>query len=157
MPYVSMNRDMKLNVRVDARARRRAAEKVKSGNRWEFVKGMYGNVYEVVDHERLRWYRQDRPVDGQGDLFDGFLPFMCDYCGQVVNEIKRVRYVGVYWYYCRPNLPSAKWLKSEVEVTFCKCLGCQNGPLPFPKSLIGYHLTELYQDGNLIFSQDRRK
>lgn len=157
MPYVCMNTNFKLNVRADKRAKQRSAEKVAAGERWEFVRGMYGNVYEVVDHERLRWYRQDQPLDGQYDLFEGFLPLMCDYCGSVVNEISLVHYRSVYWFRVRPKLSSAEWKQSFVDVKFCCCDACQQGPLPIPKGLIGYHLTELYQDGRLIYTQERKQ
>lgn len=157
MPYVCMNTDLKRNIRADQRAKRRSAEKVASGERWEFVRGMYGNVYEVVDHERLRWYRQDRPIDGQADLFEGFLPLMCDYCGRIVANVKHVHYHSVYWFYARAQLPNAEWKQSFVDVKFCCCDVCQQGPLPIPKGLIGYHMTDLYQDGKLIYTQERKK
>lgn len=156
MPYKCMNIGIKLNVRADQRAKRRSAEKVVAGERWEFIRGMYGNVYEVVDHDRFRWYRQDRSVEGQGDLFEGFLPFKCDYCQQVVDRIGQIQYTGVYWYYVRPNLPTAEWKQSYVDVKYACCSTCCSGPLPVPKELIGYHMTELYQDGRLIFQQERR-
>ncbi|MDH6372768.1 hypothetical protein M2444_004597 [Paenibacillus sp. PastF-3] len=156
MPYTCMNTGIKLNVRADQRAQRRSANKVESGMRWEFVRGMYGNVYEVIDHERFNWYRQDRPVDGQGDIFDGFLPFQCDYCRKVVESIKHVQYKANYWYYVRPNKPTAEWKQSTVEVKYSSCEACQYGPLPFPTVLIGFHMTDLYQDGILIYVQERR-
>ncbi|NGP56805.1 hypothetical protein FLT15_16490 [Paenibacillus thiaminolyticus] len=157
MPYVCMNPDIKRNIRADQRAKRRSAEKVASGERWEFVRGMYGNVYEVVDHERFRWYRQDRPIDGQGDLFEGFLPLMCDYCGRIVANVKHVQYRCVYWFYARPHLPNAEWKQCYVDVKFCCCDACHHGPLPIPAGLIGYHMTELYQDEKLIYTQERKK
>lgn len=156
MPYQCMNTGIRLNVRADQRAKRRSAEKVAAGDRWEFVRGMYGNVYEVVDHERFRWYRQDRPVDGQGDVFEGFLPFKCDYCQEIVDTISNVEYKAVYWYYVRPKLPNADWKQSVVRVKFSRCEACKYGPLPFPKKMIGYHMTELYQDEELIYTQERR-
>ncbi|WP_165980003.1 hypothetical protein [Paenibacillus dendritiformis] len=158
MPYVCMNKGMALNVRADKRAKQRSAEMVAAGERWDFRRGMYGNVYEVYDHERFRWYRQDRPIDGQGDLFEGFLPLMCDYCGRIVsNNVKLVHYHSVSWFYVRPKQPNAEWKQSFVDVKFCCCEACQHGPLPFPKELIGYHMTELYQDEKLIYTQERKQ
>lgn len=156
MPYVCMNKGMKLNVRADQRAKQRSSEMVAAGQRWEFVRGMYGNVYEVVDHERFRWYRQDHPIDGQGDLFEGFLPLQCDYCGSITDNVKLVHYHSVYWFKVRPKLPTAEWKQSFVDVKFCCCEACQYGPVPIPSGLIGYYMTELYQDGKLIYTQERK-
>lgn len=156
MPYKCLNIGLKLNVRVDPRQKRRAAAYVAAGKRWEFQRGMYGNVTEVFDHERFHWYRQDRPVDGQGDLFDGFLPLRCDYCNQTVVHITHIDYKSIYWYLVRPKFPSREWKRSEVDVRFACCTACSYGPLPLPKALIGYHMTELYQGDRLIFSQEKR-
>lgn len=156
MPYRCMNTGLKLNVRADKRAQRRSAEKVANGERWEFVRGMYGNVYEVIDHEGFRWYRQDRTVDGQGDVFDGYLPFKCDYCKQIVDRVCHVHYKAVYWYYVRPKLPTAEWKQSYIQVKFSRCKACKHGPLPFPWDMVGYHMTELYQNGLLIYTQEKR-
>lgn len=157
MPYVCMNKDMKLNVRADQRAKQRSAEMVAAGQRWEFRRGMYGNVYEVYDHERFRWYRQDHPIDGQGDLFEGFLPLICDYCGSITDNVKLVHYRSVYWFKVRPKLPTAEWKRSFVDVKFCCCDKCQHGPLPIPSGMIGYHMTELFQDGRLVYMQERKQ
>ncbi|MGG3278967.1 hypothetical protein [Paenibacillus solani] len=156
MPYQCMNTGIKLNVRADKRAQRRSAARVAVGERWEFVRGMYGNVYEIVDHECYRWYRQDRAVDGQGDVFEGYLPFICDYCNQIVDTIDHVEYKANYWYYTKPKLPNAKWRQNTVQVKFSRCEACKHGPLPFPREMIGYHMTELYQDAKLIYTQERR-
>lgn len=156
MAYVSLNPSIKQNVRTDPRAKKRAAEKIKAGERWEFVEGMFGNVYEVKDHERMRYYRQDRPVHNQGDLFEGHLPFACDYCRQIVGEISPVRYTAVYEMLVRPNTNPA-WRIDKLDIIFSCCDSCKNGPLPIPPKMIGYHLTELYQDGRLIFKQGRKQ
>lgn len=151
-----MNSQLKLNVRADQRAKRRSREMVEAGQRWEFVKGMYGNVYEVIDHERFRWYRQDRAVDGQVDLFEGALPFHCDYCHNVVDSISLVDYKAIYWYLTNPKLPSRHWKQTIFHVKYACCDNCNPNSYPIPKDLIGYHLTELYQDGIKIFEQERR-
>lgn len=156
MPYECMNVGIKLNMRADPRAKRRSSEMLEAGQRWEFVQGMYGNVYEVVDHQLFRWYRQDHPVDGQVDIFDGVLPFKCDYCQQIVDQISSVSYKSIYWYLTRPKLPNAAWKRTELDVKFACCEKCKSGQLPIPKDLIGYHMTVLYQDGSKLFEQERR-
>ncbi|WP_379397882.1 hypothetical protein [Paenibacillus lentus] len=129
---------------------------VEAGQRWEFIRGMYGNVYEVIDNQRFRWYRQDRPVDGQIDLFEGSLPFKCDYCGNIVDQISWVNYKCVYWYLTRPKLPNPAWKRTDFVIKFACCSNCKQRELPIPKDLIGYHMTELYQDGIKVFEQERR-
>lgn len=115
MAYRCMNTGLKLKVRADIRAQRRSTEKVANGQRWEFVRGMYGNIYEVIDLERFRWYRQDRAIDGQGDLFDGYLPLMCDYCKKIVDYVERIHYQACIGILLDPSspMPNGKeiWLK----------------------------------------------
>lgn len=156
MPYRCLNIGLKLNVKVDRRQARRAAARVAAGERWEFQKSMYGHITEVFDHERFRWYRQDLPVDGQGDLFEGYLPFKCDYCKQIVHEVSHVVYQSIYWFLVRPSQPTREWKRSVIDVKFSRCTACSHGPIPFPGGLIGYHMTELYENNRLIFRQDRR-
>ncbi|EPD80527.1 hypothetical protein HMPREF1207_05633 [Paenibacillus sp. HGH0039] len=38
--------------------------------RYTLLRGMYGNVYEIIDHDRKVRYRQDHPIVDPGDLFD---------------------------------------------------------------------------------------
>jgi|GEM_PF-5783000 len=157
MPYTPLNPGIKIRVRADRRAKDRAAAAVAAGQRWEFRRGMYGNTYEVVDHENFRWYRQDRPVHNQGDLFEGTLPFCCDYCRQIVDEIDHVNYEMIYEMKVRPKLPTAAWSRSLIPLKYARCVACQNGPLPFPSALVGYHLTELRQNGEVILRQERKE
>ncbi|MNW32213.1 hypothetical protein D3C74_91520 [compost metagenome] len=156
MPYTCMNEGIKWNIRADQRAKRRSAEMVTSGKRWEFIRGMYGNFYQVVDHERFRWYRQDLPVNEQIDLFDGPLPFKCDYCHEIVNHIRHVTYKCVYWYLTRPKQPGEQWKQNLFDIKYACCDDCNPCDLPVPKDLIGYHMAELYQDGIKIFEQEKR-
>lgn len=156
MPYTPLNPSIKFKQRADARAKKRSANFLKTGQRYEFIKGMYGNTYEVVDHKGMHYYRQDRPVINQGDLFDGFLPFSCDYCRQIVNEIYPIHYKAVYEMLVCPN-HNPRWHKDTYPIIFSCCSACHYGPLPIPDKMIGHHLTELYQDDRLVFSQEKKR
>jgi len=130
---------------------------LKNGERWEFVRGMYGNVYEIVDHERMIWYRQDLPVNLAGDLFEGHFIFYCDYCQQIVPHIRNVDYEMTFEMLTRPNT-YPKWHRNQIHVYFSVCENCDTLKfLPFPDELIGYHLTELKEDGKIVFKQNRKE
>lgn len=80
MPYICQNVGVcwsksRRNIRVNSITKRIRDQKLKDGERWEYKRSMYGNVYSIFDHERMIWYRQDHPVTIVGDLFDGHLPF----------------------------------------------------------------------------------
>ncbi|SFJ64450.1 hypothetical protein SAMN02799624_05342 [Paenibacillus sp. UNC496MF] len=155
MAYVSLNNFKKQ--RTDHRSHRRRELHIAERGRYEFRESpMHGFIYEVYDHERMTNYRQDQPVHNQGDLFDGFLPFKCDYCKAVVFDIQPVRYRAVYTMLVRPKLPTAEWRDSDVNVTYACCAACKYGPLPIPEKMIGHHLTKLYQDGRLVLEQPRK-
>ncbi|TVX85556.1 hypothetical protein [Paenibacillus agilis] len=117
---------------------------------------MYGNVYAIYDHLRMIWYRQDMNVNPAGDLFDGYLPFYCDYCDTVVPRITRIAYQLTFEMIVRPRIDPS-WVKNQVHIKFACCESCRYGPLALPQQLIGYHLTELRQDGNLIYTQERKE
>ncbi|QHW35806.1 hypothetical protein GZH47_33480 (plasmid) [Paenibacillus rhizovicinus] len=154
MGYVCLNDFHK--VRTDGRAMRRRAAHLDAGDRYEFRESLHGFIYEVVDHERMVFYRQDRPVFNQGDLFEGFLPFMCDYCKQVVYSTYLVPYRLKFEMLTRPFTDRPEWKSSYLDIKFSCCNACHNGPLPIPEKLIGHHLTELQQDGRAIFTQKRK-
>lgn len=130
--------------------------RLKSGGRWEFHRSMYGNVCEIIDHERMIFYRQDLVVDPEGDLFNGYLPFFCDYCQDIVSERIRIKYTLVFEMLVRPHT-NPEWKVSTQTVYFACCNQCIEKELPIPEKLIGYHLTKLYQDDLLVFSQEKKK
>lgn len=159
MPYVCLNDDMDKrykNVRVSSVMKRVREERLSSGQRWELRRSMYGNVFKIIDHERMIWYRQDHPVSAAGDLFEGHLPFFCDYCQSIVSHIRPVDYKLTYEMLTRPYT-APKWMKSHQHIFFACCESCADRPLPIPNEIVGYHMTELWQDGKLVFQQERRR
>lgn len=157
MAYIPLNPSIKRKTRTDVKAKKRAMIKVISGQRWEFIKGMHGNIVEVRDHLMFRYYRQDHETLNGWNIVDGFLPFYCDYCQKIVNNIVNVRYTIVYEYLVRAKLDNPSWLKSNTQIVYSCCTACENGPLPLSPDLIGYHTVQLYENEKLLFSQDRKK
>jgi hypothetical protein len=148
MVYVSLNGHR--NTREVKRSWSRQKE------RYELLRGMYGNVYEIRDHHRKVEYRQDHPIVDPGDLFDPEALYLhCDYCQQRVQKIRLVRYRLVYDYLTRPQT-NPEWKKSVFLVSYACCPGCSPSQYPIPEELKAYHLIELYKDDQLIYSQPRR-
>lgn len=60
--------------------------------RYTIARGLVGQVIMITDHERQVFYDQRRFIAIQQDLFSETEPllFMCDYCGQVVPEVRAV-------------------------------------------------------------------
>ncbi|TKJ87209.1 hypothetical protein PaeCFBP13512_18475 [Paenibacillus sp. CFBP13512] len=156
MAYTSLNPSIKRKIKTNEKLNKLAAKKVDLGFRWEFIKGMHGNVFQVKDHLLMRYYRQDRETLNAGSFFDGFLPYYCDYCKTVVKEIVNIPYTLVYEYLVRAKLDNSEWIKSKTKVVYSCCAACENGPLPLSPDLIGYHVIEIYENEKLIFTQERK-
>jgi hypothetical protein len=131
--------------------------RLKEKDRWEYRRSMYGNVVEIIDHERMIFYRQDKQVTLVGDLFDGHLPFYCDYCESTVDNIESVSYELTYEMLNWPNTPKEIWGKSNQVVKFACCNQCKKTNFPVPEGIIGYHVTMIKQDGKLVYTQDRKR
>lgn len=157
MGYASHNVNSKRNIRLTTPIKKKRERMLKNKDRWEFNKTMYGNVYQIVDHERMLYYRQDREVDPSGDLFDGYLPFYCDYCNLIVDRIERINYTLVSESLVRAK-SNPEWRKSKVDVKFACCDECKKRTLPIPAGLLTtYYLIELYKDGEMIYTQNRKE
>lgn len=125
--------------------------KLETGERYEFKKGMFGNVYEIVDHKRKVYYRQDREIIEQLNLLDEPLPRYCDFCEKVVDEIKPVEYTAVYEMIVRPNTdPTIK--RDERKIIFASCRECESEVI-IPEKILSGYIVELYREGKLIWKR----
>lgn len=150
MAYTSLN-FKNLIMRENSTSKRIRKEKLAAGIRYEYHRGMYGNVYQITDHKRKVFYRQDRKIREQLDLFDERLPRWCDYCNQQCEAITLVEYELVYEMTVRPlTHPEVK--RDSVKVSFAACPLCgRTENKNIPKAFLQGYLVELYEDGKLAW------
>lgn len=150
MVYTPLNRGLP-NRRENGISKRIREEKLMNNERYELQKGMYGNVYQIDDHERKLYYRQDMKIIEQLDLLDEPLPRYCDFCKTMVDEITTVRYKAVYEMIVRPHTnPEIKSDERMIRYAACDC--CINKTV-VPKQIISGHIVELYQEDKLIWKR----
>lgn len=151
MAYENLNLQG-LNRRENGISKRIREEKLVAGERFEFRRGMYGNVYEVIDHERKVFYRQDRELREQTDLFSSPLPRYCDYCKKVCESIKPVVYQLTFEMIVRPKTNPTK-KRETVQVAYASCGSCGDKLEKVPKAFLAVAVKEIHRDGKLIWKE----
>lgn len=149
MAYISLNDNLP-NIRESGISKRIREEKLELGNRFEFKKGMYGNVHSIVDHERKVYYRQDRPIKEQLNLLDDALPRYCDYCNTQCDNITLINYKLVYEMIVRPKTrPTLK--RDEQSVVYASCGDCGKRVNEIPEHFLSGYIKEIHKNGKLIW------
>lgn len=153
MAYVSLN-DSSIKRRENSTTKQIRESKLAQNERFDLRKGMYGNVYEITDHERKIFYRQDQPIFEQLGLLDDKLPRYCDYCKSFCDEVKPVKYELVYEVIVRPNTnPVIK--RDKRSITYASCSDCvETAESEVPKSLLKGYLYEVYRENKLIWKRN---
>ena len=152
MAYVSLN-DTSLKRRENGTTNKLRESKLMQNERFDLRKGMYGNVYEITDHERKVFYRQDQPIFEQLGLLDEGLPRYCDYCKEFCKEIEMVNYTLVYEMVVRPHTdPTIK--RDERNITYASCSNCIELAEEVPSDFLKGYLYKVYKGEKLIWKRN---
>lgn len=151
MAYISLNDNLP-NVRENSISKRIRLERLEAGDRFDFKRSEFGNVYQITDHKRKVYYRQDRPIKEQLNLLDGALPRYCDYCDTQCDEITLISYKLVYEMIVRPKTnPTLK--RDSVAIKYASCGNCGQRVNRIPEQFLSGYIKEIYKDGELIWEK----